>query len=1017
MPRMTVLNAAERQVYETPPILDVSQRSHAFDVPASLLERAKALRKPAHQVGFLVSCAYFGMAKRFFAPKDYHTRDIRHAASQLDLPAAFTAADYPVRTRQRHERLILRFHGYRRFDGQAEDFLAQEIATMAEAHLKPKLIFWRCLDLMARERVQLPGEHRLTALIASALQCRKQQLIERIDRLLTADLRTILDDLFVQTVPSDDSTEPGRTSRYRLTLLKKLSQSTKAGEIRRRTNDLLDLKAMYDRLIDLLPALGLGRDGVRYYAGSVIKSKIFQLHQRSDPDRYLHVIAFIAHQLFRLQDNLVDTLLTTLQSHQNACLREHKDRCYAGRYQRDDQLAGLLDTIESSIILVLRQIKQVVHDSTLTDAEKIGRVRHMLPADNDNEPAAVAAMRKEFDAGRGDADFHDVLESRSLKLQNRLTPIIRSLVFQGEPAAAGLLAAVLHFKAKDGAVGRSAPHDFLEPTERAAVMCDGQVVRISLYKAFLFTHIARALKAGTLNLEHSYKYRPLDDYLIGKERWQREKDVLLTRAGLQDFIDPSRVMAELDEALHQQYLATNGHAAAGANPYLKATADGRFKIATPKQDDGPEEPLQPFLPQRHYVPLAEILATVNRHALFTDELQHWQQRQPQQVREKALYAGVMGLGCGIGTRRMARIAQGVGEAELEHAVNWHFSLDGVQAANDRILRLTSEMNLPDIYRRAAKRLHTASDGQKFEVRKELLNANYSFKYFGKGQGVSAYSFIDERQLLWHSLVFSAAERQSAYVIDGLMRNDVVKSDLHSTDSHGYSEAIFAVAHLLGISYAPRLKSLDQQTLYIFRSRRDADRSSWTVTPGKYVNAELVLANWDDILRVIATIKLKETTASDIFRRLNSYAKQHVLYRALKAFGQIVKSLFMLRYLDDLALRQAIEQQLSRVELAHRFTRDVAVGNPREFLQVEKEDQEIAEACNRLIKNSIVCWNYLYLEHKLATSRDTGQKQALMTAIAGHSMLSWGHVNLLGEYDFSDEKLRCSFGLRPSRAAS
>ena len=82
--------------------------------------------------------------------------------------------------------------------------------------------------------------------------------------------------------------------------------------------------------------------------------------------------------------------------------------------------------------------------------------------------------------------------------------------------------------------------------------------------------------------------------------------------------------------------------------------------------------------------------------------------------------------------------------------------------------------------------------------------------------------------------------------------------------------------IVSFSYAPRLKSLDRQTLYIFRSRRDADRSSWAVTPDKYVNAELVLANWDDILRVIATIKLKETTASDIFRRLNSYAKQHIL---------------------------------------------------------------------------------------------------------------------------------------------
>src|SRR3954447_1121619 len=103
----------------------------------------------------------------------------------------------------------------------------------------------------------------------------------------------------------------------------------------------------------------------------------------------------------------------------------------------------------------------------------------------------------------------------------------------------------------------------------------------------------------------------------------------------------------------------------------------------------------------------------------------------------------------------------------------------------------------------------------------------------------------------------------------------------------------------------------------------------------------------------------------------------------------------------LALRQAVEQQLSRVELANRFTRDVAVGSPRELLHAEKEDQEIAEACNRLIKNSIVCWNYLYLEHKLAMLRDAEHKQQLMAAINGHSMLAWGHVNLLGEYDFSD----------------
>src|ERR1700730_13446883 len=46
------------------------------------------------------------------------------------------------------------------------------------------------------------------------------------------------------------------------------------------------------------------------------------------------------------------------------------------------------------------------------------------------------------------------------------------------------------------------------------------------------------------------------------------------------------------------------------------------------------------------------------------------------------------------------------------------------------------------------------------------------------------------------------------------------------------------------------------------------------------------------------IKLKETTASDIFRRLNSYSKQHGLYHALKAFGEILKSIFILRVIDE-----------------------------------------------------------------------------------------------------------------------
>ena len=103
--------------------------------------------------------------------------------------------------------------------------------------------------------------------------------------------------------------------------------------------------------------------------------------------------------------------------------------------------------------------------------------------------------------------------------------------------------------------------------------------------------------------------------------------------------------------------------------------------------------------------------------------------------------------------------------------------------------------------------------------------------------------------------------------------------------------------------------------------------------------------------------------------------------------------------------------------ANRFTRAIAVGNPREFTQAEKEEQEIAEACNRLIKNSIVCWNYLYLARQLDKSGDGEARESLRRFIGAHSPMSWAHVNMLGEYDFSDEKLRDSIGILPLKPAA
>jgi hypothetical protein len=73
-----------------------------------------------------------------------------------------------------------------------------------------------------------------------------------------------------------------------------------------------------------------------------------------------------------------------------------------------------------------------------------------------------------------------------------------------------------------------------------------------------------------------------------------------------------------------------------------------------------------------------------------------------------------------------------------------------------------------------------------------------------------------------------------------------------------------------------------------------------------------------------------------------------------------------------------------------------------------------EACKRLIKNCIICWNYLYLSQKLAQIDDPAKREELLQAIAHGSAAAWGHLNLLGEYDFSEDKLQDSVGIKPPK---
>jgi len=459
MARMRILTANEREAFDKPPLLDHSDRKKFFDLPKDLIGIARGLRTSDSQIGFFLMCGYFKANKRFYQPQDFHERDIAFAANQLYLAEdTFRTTHYSETTRLRHQRQILNFYGFSAFDENARNVLATEIATMARMHLKPRLIFGRCVDFLIQHRVQVPTAHRLTDLIRAGLHDCNTELVALMDKQLPDPARSLLDDLF--TAPDDQN-------RYRLTLLKKLSQSISPTKIKEAVADFETLSDLHQQLDDVLTKLDLGVAGIRYFAGSVLRSEIFQMQRRDQNDRYIHATAFVAHQFYRFQDNMIDLWLSVMASFKSAAAREYQETLLQERKDQQRRIGIVVDGLEVSVFGVLRGIRSVMAAANLSDAEKVTAATALL---DQGQTEDFDQLKDDLAATAKNASWYDILEARSVRLQNRLSLVLRAMTFMQGKRVATLLTAIDHFKTNGDLSVTHVPMDFLDAGQKAAVI-------------------------------------------------------------------------------------------------------------------------------------------------------------------------------------------------------------------------------------------------------------------------------------------------------------------------------------------------------------------------------------------------------------------------------------------------------------------------------------------------------------------------------------------------------------------
>jgi TnpA family transposase len=182
-----------------------------------------------------------------------------------------------------------------------------------------------------------------------------------------------------------------------------------------------------------------------------------------------------------------------------------------------------------------------------------------------------------------------------------------------------------------------------------------------------------------------------------------------------------------------------------------------------------------------------------------------------------------------------------------------------------------------------------------------------------------------------------------------------------------------------------------------------------------IRQEFILRYWDDLLRLAGSLTRGWVTASLFISKLQAYPRQNILTRALQEYGRLVKTLFILRYLENEDYRRRINAQLNKGESLHALRDFLFVADKGVIRRKQEEAQTNQAGCLNLITNAVVIWNTVYMQAVLDQLRaENGSVQE--DDLAHLSPARFEHLNPYGKYDFPIDKTAERQGLRPLRAA-
>ena len=896
-----------------------------------------------------------------------------------------------VSTWYEHQTLILVYTDFKPFDGFQVFRLTRWLyAQMTTSTVRPSVLFDLATAHLVAQKIVLPGVSALARLVARVRERVSSRTFQGVSRRLDAEQQARLEALLV--VPEGERSTPLevlRTSPTRITAPALLAALTRIEQIREIGVAGIDL----DDVPESRRAL-LARHAQSAWA---------QTLSRMGTDRRLATLLIFVQHLERSATDdaleVFDGLMTSLALKGETKRRQHR-------------LRTLKDLDQAA--LVLQDAVRVLLDAATPDLEVRRAVFALI-----GEVRLSEAARTVQTLASEDADpAPEALSGQYTTVRRFLPTFLRTVELEGTPGAKSLLDAWA-FLVRMEAGGRGKPRWSDAPRSVVPKSWERRVFPLrtemdhQMYTLCVLDRLQQALKRREVFVPKSETFSDPRAELLQGPAWEAARDDLSRALGRS--LDPAVELDLMGIELNTAYLEVQGSLATNTALQLELE-DGHTRLSLTPLDAQPDPPSLKLLRDQVALRLPQLELSallLEIHALtgFAGAFTHLTDGRAQLGDlPLSICAVLLAQACNIGLKAVARSeVPALTLSRLSWVQQNYVRAESIEAANARLVNAQLDLPLAQVWGGGEV---ASADGMRFVVPVKTISAGWNRKYFGSQRGVTYYNFTSDQFTGFHGIVIPGTLRDSLFILAGLLEQQTRLDPREiMSDTHGSSDVVFGLFSLLGYRFSPRLADLQDQRFW--RMEKNADYGVLGDLSRHTINQRLIADHWDDLLRLVGSLKLGKVKATAVMRTLQRGGSLSGLGRAVAEVGRIEKTLYLLNYVQDESYRRRILVQLNRGEGRHSVARAVFHGRKGELRQKYREGMEDQLGALGLVVNAIVLWNTRYIEVVLDDLKRSGARvDSLDTARL--SPLLHEHVNMLGKYDFTLPEGIADGQLRPLR---